>query len=115
MNCPFWSLRNKTEDIERALARGNSTLARLAAYELGVRLSHTLTALRELAESRSAGGQASSEEQAIERVLSRFGAKLDRSIGFLEAQQLRLAAEAMHSMLRLLDDLDRNALGAEAG
>lgn len=67
MNRPYWSLRNKAEDIDRALGRGDSASARLAAYELGVRFSHTVTAAREHKESRSAEGQASSGEQPIER------------------------------------------------
>jgi hypothetical protein len=37
----YWSLRNKTEDVERALAQGDLRWARLAALELGVRLSTT--------------------------------------------------------------------------
>lgn len=110
MNRPYWSLRNKTEDIERALARGDSASARLAAHELGVRLSHTVTAAREHTESTSAEGQASSGEQPIERALSRFGAELDRLIALLKAKQASRAVEVVQLMFLRLDDLDRVAM-----
>lgn len=115
MNRPYWSLRNKAEDIERALTRGESVSARLAAYELGVRFSHTVTAAREHAESRSAEGQATSGERAIERLLSLFGAELDRLIALLKTKQVSLAAEVVQLMFLRLDDLDRDASSEDAG
>ena len=115
MNSPYWSLRNKTEGIERALARSDSASARLAAYELGVRFSHTVTAAREHTESTSAEGQTSSGERPIERALSRFGSELDRLIALLKAKQASRAAEVVQLMFLLLDDLDRDASSVDAG
>lgn len=115
MNRPYWSLRNKAEDIERALTRGDNASARLAAHELGIRFSHTVTAAREHAESRNAEGQENSGERAIERVLSLFGAELDRLIALLKTKQVSLAAEVVQLMFLLLDDLDRDASSADAG
>ena len=115
MNSPYWSLRNKAEDIDSALMRGDSASARLAGYELGIRFSHTVTAAREHKESRSAEGQASSGEQPIERALSRFGSELDRLIALLKAKQASRAAEVVQQIFLLLDDLDRDALSEDAG
>ena len=113
MESSYWSLRNKTEDVERALARGNNAWARMAAYELGIRLSHTTTALQLQVDNMGREGQADTDDQSIEKVLSQFGQELDRLLDFLKANQASRAAEVVQLLFKTLDALDRK-LGSGA-
>lgn len=99
----YLSLRNKTEDIERALAAGDIRWARMAALELGVRLSHTTTSppLQATCE-----GQADAEDQSTEEALSAFGEDLERLLGFLKKNEAAHASEVAQQLFLLLDTLD---------
>lgn len=44
MDNELWSIRNKLEDVQRALESGNVTWARMAAMELDMRLQHAESA-----------------------------------------------------------------------
>ncbi len=101
----YWSLRNKTEDVERALAQGDLRRARLAALELGVRLSTT-------APPPLQDGGADSETRAdadgtcADKVLSMFARELQRLVSFLKQGDPARAAEVVQLLFKHLDTLD---------
>ncbi|APW39536.1 hypothetical protein RD110_21880 [Rhodoferax koreense] len=102
MESASWSLRNKLEDIERALTQGSNVSARMAAHELSIRLCHTTTALQLEAEGMNCAEPSMTDGQARLGLLSRFGVELDRLIGSLRDNQPSRAAEATQLLFGLL-------------
>ncbi|MCR6480896.1 hypothetical protein NU688_32395 [Variovorax sp. ZS18.2.2] len=102
----YWSLRNKTEDIDRALAACNTRWARMAALELGVRLSHTSSALRLQAGSMGPEEQADADDQPTEEILFIFEQELERLLDLLKENQAAGASEVVQKLFLLLDALD---------
>ena len=102
----YWSLRNKTEDVQRALARGDLRWARLAASELGVRLS---TAAVPPLHAGSAAPQTppDANDQYVDAVLATFGKELSRLVAFLKQDAPAPAAEVVELLFELLDTLDQ--------
>lgn len=102
----YWSLRNKTEDVQRALSRGDLRWARLAAFELGVRLS--TTAVPPLhAGNTDFQARADVIDQCVDAVLSMFGQELSRLVAFLKEDEPARAAEAVQMLFNHLDMLDK--------
>lgn len=101
----YWSLRNKTEDVERALAQGDLRWARLAALELGLRISTT-------AAPPLQDGGADSETRGnvggpcADKVLSMFARELQRLVAFLKQDDPPRAAEVVQLLFKHLDALD---------
>ncbi len=101
----YWSLRNKTEDVERALAQGDLRWARWAALELGVRLSTT-------AAPPLQDGGADSETRAVahgpcaDNVLSMFARELQRLVAFLKQDDPTRVADVVRLLFKHLDTLD---------
>lgn len=102
----YWSLRNKTEDIQRALSREDSRWAQLAAFELGVRLSTTAVPPPN-AGSSDFQTRADADEQCDVTVLSMFGKELLRLVAFLKKDEPARAAEVVQLLFEHLDTLDR--------
>lgn len=101
----YRSLRNKTADVERALAQGDLRWARLAALELGVRLS--TTAVPPLQD----GGadfetRADPDGPCADKVLSMFARELQRLVAFLKQDDPAHAGEVVHLLLKHFDTLD---------
>lgn len=101
----YWSLRNKTEDVERALAQGDLRWARLAALELGVRLSTTAAPpLQDVgADSETRGNFG---DLCADEVLSMFARELQRLVAFLKQDDPARAGEVVHLLFKHLDTLD---------
>lgn len=101
----YWSLRNKTEDVQRASSRGDLRWARLAAFELGVRLS--TTAVPPLhAGNTDFQARADGIDQCVDAVLATFGQELSRLVAFLKIDEPARAAEVVQLLFKHLDTLD---------
>lgn len=101
----YWSLRNKTEDVERALTQGDLRAARLAALELGVRLSTTA------APPLQDGGadfetRADADGSCADKILSMFARELQRLVAFLKQDDPARAGEVVHLLFKHLATLD---------
>ena len=101
----YWSLRNKTEDVDRALAQGDLRWARLAALELGLRLSTTA------APPLQDGGadfetRADADGPFADKILSMFARELQRLVAFLKQDDPARAAGVVQLLFKHLDTLD---------
>lgn len=101
----FWSLRNKTEDVARALKSGDNASARMAAYELGMRLPRTTTTLQ--ANGLDQVRQAEAGATSIESLLARFEQEQSRLIALPKNDQALIAAEVVSLLFGILDALDK--------
>lgn len=106
MERAYWSLRNKTEEVGRALAQRNNAWARMAAFELGIRLSHTITALQLQAGSSGHKEKPTTDDPSIEKGLAQLVQELDRLRTFLQENQEERATEVVQLLFELLDTLD---------
>ena len=101
----YWSLRNKTEDVDRALAQGDPRWARLAALELGVRLSTTAAPPSQERGSDSET-QVDADGPCADKVLSMFALELQRLVDFLKQDDPARAAGMVQLLFKHLDTLD---------
>lgn len=101
----YWSLRNKTEDVQRALAREDSRWARLAALELRVRLSSTVVSPLHAGDA-DFQARADVIDQCVDAVLATFGQELSRLVDFLKIDEPERAAEVVQRLFKHLDTLD---------
>ena len=103
----YWSLRNKTEDVERALVQSDSQRARMAALELGVRFSTTAASPSQAGEV--AFGRRGNSDLGAVKVLSMFGQELSRLLAFLKQHEPAHAAEVVQLLINHLDTLDKKS------
>lgn len=108
MTNPYWSLRNKLEDVGRALAKSDSARARMATYELGMRLGPTMSTLQ--SQTGSAGREAhpATSDWSTLSLIRQVGIGVNQLHNHLKAMHLELAADVVKRLFELLDSLDQN-------
>ena len=106
----YWSLRNKLEDVERALTQGQNASARMAGHELGIRLSHLTNVLQLQTEGAALATPTKQDDWSFQEAHTRFEDMLDLLLSLLKDKQHSRAVEVVQQMCELLDVLDRSSM-----
>lgn len=105
---PYWSLRNKLEDVECALTQGQNTVVRMACHELAIRLSHMIIDQRLQTDGVVLTKTLKQDNQPLQETLKLFEEGANQLFLLINDKKDLRAYGVVQRLFELLNALDRN-------